>query len=280
VTCHTQPHDQRSCLGCHGGEFTAHDLMQTREHLRFGHDAHPELVATGKCVRCHSGVARDDTKLRPTMATCLSCHEHADQFAVRDCDACHVNLFEEQTRPASHIIHDGDFLREHGARASSAADLCATCHRESFCTSCHGVTVPGIPSRLTFDDPLRAGMHRAGFRARHAEEARVEPGLCRTCHSETFCQSCHTERGVAGPKGTALNPHPPGWVGFGTANDHGRAARRDPASCASCHSGPGEMLCVSCHRVGGIGGNPHPPSWSSNRSLTELPCRLCHTGPL
>jgi hypothetical protein len=64
---------------------------------------------------------------------------------------------------------------------------------------------------------------------------------------------------------------------LGTSNEHGRAARRDPASCASCHGGAGEMLCVGCHRVGGIGGNPHPPGWSSRQSLTDMPCRLCHT---
>jgi hypothetical protein len=33
---------------------------------------------------------------------------------------------------------------------------------------------------------------------------------------------------------------------------------------------------VGCHRVGGIGGSPHPPGWSTRRHRSEMPCRLCH----
>jgi hypothetical protein len=278
ISCHEQPHDARECSNCHGAEFTTHDLLEAREHLRFSHARHQDIVQAGRCVRCHGGVADDASLLRPKMGECLSCHQHKDQFQVRDCEACHVDLPAEMTRPESHMIHEGTFLEEHGSAASAASDLCATCHKQSFCTSCHGQTVPGLPSRMAFDDPMRLGMHRAGFAARHTLEAQAQPGLCFTCHSEQSCSDCHTSQGLAG--GTAPNPHPPGWVGLLGANEHGRAARRDPAACAACHSGAGEMLCVSCHAVGGVGGNPHPMGWSSDRSLKELPCRLCHTSPL
>jgi hypothetical protein len=129
-----------------------------------------------------------------------------------------------------------------------------------------------------FDDVTRASVHRAGFASRHGEEAKIDPGSCSTCHSEDRCVGCHTENRVAaGPQlGVTASPHPAGWVGTGS-NDHGPAARRDPASCASCHGGAGEALCVSCHRVGGIGGSVHPPGWSSTLDrLTDLPCRQCH----
>jgi hypothetical protein len=102
--------------------------------------------------------------------------------------------------------------------------------------------------------------------------------VCSTCHSEPFCNECHLERRVSGIAEMARSPHPPGWVGaLASQNLHGPAARRDPASCASCHGGAGEMLCVECHRVGGVGGNPHPPGFDSRKSLSELPCRLCHS---
>ena len=157
------------------------------------------------------------------------------------------------------------------------------CHDERACAGCHGASVPALPSRLAFDDPLRAAVHRAGFRSRHADEARGQPGLCTTCHRVESCTDCHAAEGVAAraaggaPTGS---PHPAGWVGLGPAgNEHGRAARRDPLACASCHGGAGEMLCVGCHRVGGIGGNPHPPGWSSRLDeRADLPCRLCHAG--
>jgi hypothetical protein len=200
---------------------------------------------------------------------------------VRDCQACHVDIAAELRPPPSHLVHGPEFLRGHAAQAASAADLCGSCHRESFCASCHGATAPALPSTLAFDDPFAAGMHRAGFRARHAEASRADPGLCSACHTGSSCRGCHDREGVAAA-GTAggATPHPPGWVGIGPgANEHGRAARRDPASCASCHGGAGEALCVGCHRVGGIGGDPHPPGWSSDRSTLEAPCRACHVGP-
>lgn len=278
LECHEKPHDTRPCLTCHAGPYTAQDLMTAKEHLRFQHNVHRELTTKGRCVECHTGVKRDESTLRPTMGTCLGCHEHKDEFKVRDCDNCHVDLPTELTQPASHLVHDGDFLREHGARAASSADLCATCHRDSFCADCHARTVPALASTLLFDDPLRAGMHRAGFRSRHAFEARAEPGLCGTCHTQESCVRCHNENGVGAGAGDPRSPHPPGWVGVGQ-NEHGLAARRDPASCASCHGGAGEALCVQCHQVGGVGGNPHPPGWSSDRSMEQLPCRMCHTGP-
>ena len=286
VTCHTKPHDTRPCLGCHGGEWTALGAMQAREHLRFDHARHQE-VTRGNCVRCHSGIQEPGQLLRPAMAVCLKCHEHEDDFQARACDRCHVDLAEEGTPPESHLVHEGDFLREHGVRAASSADLCATCHSERFCGSCHGVKVPALPSRLAFDRPGQASVHRAGFAARHSIEAAAQPGACNSCHQPESCIGCHTEKRVAsravGGEGGARagNPHPPGWVGLtASENEHGRAARRDPASCASCHGGAGEALCVSCHKVGGVGGSIHPPGFSSRKSYTELPCRLCHLGAL
>jgi hypothetical protein len=224
-------------------------------------------------MRCHDGVREGADRLRPPMATCYRCHD--DQRAARTCSTCHRDLAEEGTLPESHLAHDGDWLREHGARAAASGDLCDSCHQASFCASCHGVTVPALPAARRFADPERASVHRAGFASRHALEARSDPGACATCHAPDRCASCHTAKGIAGDGGR--NPHPPGWVGLAASeNRHGREARRDPASCAGCHGGAGEKLCVSCHAVGGVGGNPHPPGWSSNLPLTAMPCRMCH----
>jgi hypothetical protein len=213
------------------------------------------------------------------MATCFSCHAHADAWEARTCDGCHVDLPEEGVLPATHVVHDGDFRREHGTRAAGQADLCATCHAERFCAGCHGRTAPGLAARRAFDDDRQASVHRAGFAARHAEESRGDAGLCASCHSAGFCGGCHADRGVAAGAVEASSPHPPGWLSLaGGENSHGRAARRDPAGCAACHGGAGESLCVGCHRVGGVGGNPHPPGWTSTKRLSEPPCRLCHLG--
>jgi hypothetical protein len=280
MECHARPHDSRTCTNCHGEPMMRERAAQARHYLRFEHSQHvPRL--SGDCVRCHVDIQRDGAALRPSMATCLGCHAHRDQFAVRDCQGCHVDLRAELTRPSSHLVHEGDFVREHGARAAAASDLCSTCHTQSFCASCHGQTMPMIAERMAFDATLAAGVHRAGFASRHAEEARAQPGLCTTCHSEDSCAGCHAEKGITAVQAGG-SPHPAGWLGLpGQRNEHGRAAWRNPAECASCHGGAGEALCIGCHRVGGVGGNPHPAGWSSTRNrASDMPCRLCHTGGL
>lgn len=279
VDCHKDPHDPNTCLDCHGRALTRNAIEMARKHLLFSHAAHSEAGA-GDCVRCHVDVRYEEAALRPSMATCFSCHEHAGQWDIRDCDSCHVELASEGDPPESHVVHDGDFLREHGVQAAAQADLCTTCHTQRQCAACHGVTVPTIPSRLAFDSPMRQSMHRANFFSVHDMQAAADPGMCVICHSELFCVDCHTREGVAGADAAGGNPHPPGWSGPpGTANDHGPAARLDPVECASCHGGAGEMLCVGCHRVGGPGGNPHPDNFNSRLDMVnDLPCRLCHMG--
>lgn len=292
--CHSRPHDPRPCLGCHTTELAAAGALEARAHLRFEHARHVG-PSFGNCVRCHVGVVEENGRLRPPMAVCGGCHAHQRTLRDRDCDACHVDLAEEGTWPESHLVHDEDFARRHGAIAAASADLCASCHTERFCASCHA-TVPaasaapfaasGVSLRFDGDRPTA---HRPSFRARHAEEARAGGSTCLACHAEASCGACHAHTGVAaraagdpsrdpaGRRGVGppVSPHPPGWVGP-SRNDHGLAARRDPVACASCHSGAGEALCVGCHRVGGVGGNPHPPGFRSRLSLREAPCRLCH----
>lgn len=275
LSCHPKPHDPRPCGGCHGDPLRRAATAEAKAHLVFSHARHA-AANRGDCMRCHDGVAEDQPQLRPPMATCFRCHDHQAERDGRRCAACHVDLAEESTLPESHLAHDGDFVREHGVRAASSAEVCASCHRERFCAGCHAGTAARLPARAQLDDPFAASAHRAGFAARHALEARREPGACATCHAPDRCQSCHLQRGVADePTLRQGSPHPAGWVGIGE-NLHGPAARRDPASCAGCHGGAGEQLCVGCHRVGGVGGSPHPAGFSSRLPRTALPCRLCH----
>jgi hypothetical protein len=273
VTCHTKPHDTRSCLGCHVPPGRIEELAEAKQHLIFDHAKHLQGEAQGNCMRCHVGVSDGDARMRPVMATCFKCHGEAQ--SARKCDGCHKNLAEDGSLPQSHLAHDGDWVREHGTRAASSGDLCETCHKQSFCADCHGQTVPTLTSRRRLADPFSASAHRAGFAARHSLEARSDPGACATCHHPDKCVACHTTKQVAGD--TRATPHPRGWVGLTSSeNLHGREARRDPAACASCHGGAGEKLCVQCHAVGGVGGNPHPPGWSSRQPLSAMPCRMCH----
>jgi predicted CXXCH cytochrome family protein len=280
VGCHTKPHDARTCDNCHGESHVRGGAELARVHLKFEHRTHMP-AAQGDCVRCHVeiGVEKPEA-LRPKMAICFGCHQHEDQWRTRDCDGCHVELAAEDTLPSSHLVHSGDFIREHGVRAASSRDLCSSCHSERYCAGCHGVgVVPGLPARLAFDNVRLTGLHRAGFRARHSIEAKAQSGLCTTCHSERSCFDCHTSLGVAGDN-AKKSPHPAGWLTTSRGGgQHGTQARLDPFSCASCHGGAGEQLCVDCHRVGGPGGNPHGRGFESTKDkLVDVPCRLCHAG--
>ena len=99
LRCHQKPHDPRPCSGCHGEPHVRGSAELAREHLRFSHEKH--LAPTkGDCVRCHQEVAVDRPEaLRPSMGVCFSCHTHQDQWRVRDCDGCHVDLPAERITP-------------------------------------------------------------------------------------------------------------------------------------------------------------------------------------
>jgi hypothetical protein len=275
VSCHAQPHDARPCLDCHGNAGTRERAVAARVHLRFAHARHlPKL--NGQCVPCHMAAGLpDDAERRPPMAQCFSCHAHQGQWAASDCNGCHVDLPSENVQPATHVVHAGDFLREHGVRAAASKDLCATCHAQSSCDGCHGTTVPALPWRLNTEKLGLARLHAGNFLSRHPDESRAQPGLCQSCHAENFCLSCHLDRKVAAKAGVP-SPHPQGWV-KAKGGEHGRAARMDPQACISCHGGAGEQLCVGCHKVGGPGGNVHGPGFQSTKDeRRDEPCRLCH----
>jgi len=275
LECHAKPHDAHPCFACHIAPGALDELADARAHLVFDHEQHM-ASAKGDCMRCHVGISEGDGHLRPPMATCFRCHDHDAARDARTCDACHRGLETTAMLPQSHLAHDGDWMREHATKAASSGDSCQSCHRESFCAECHAKTAVVIPATAHFENPFTPSVHRAGFEARHALEARSDPGACTTCHQPERCIACHTTRGVAGTD--QRSPHPAGWVGLSAGdNAHGRAARRDPAACASCHDGAGQALCVGCHKVGGVGGSPHPAGWSSHVPLAALPCRLCHT---
>jgi predicted CXXCH cytochrome family protein len=273
LACHEQPHDPNRCRDCHGAEETDRRAEEARRYLAFAHRSHVREL-DGGCVPCHAGAGG---RLTPSMAACLGCHEHSKDFELAACDRCHANLETEDVTPSTHVVHRVGFAEGHAAQARAQGDLCRACHAEVECASCHAIDVPALEGRLELVRPKLDGIHRAGFGARHALEARADPGLCATCHDPETCRRCH-ERSDIATGSSFRSPHPPGWVGL-TSNLHGRAAQTDPLACATCHGGAGEALCVSCHAVGGIGGSPHPAGFESRKGASaDLPCRLCHVG--
>ena len=75
-----------------------------------------------------------------------------------------------------------------------------------------------------------------------------------------------------------VSPHPVGWMSrdAGSPDFHGRAARREPLTCMACHDHGPATNCIPCHKVGGIGGDPHPHGYHPSRARTDAMCRYCH----
>jgi hypothetical protein len=123
-------------------------------------------------------------------------------------------------------------------------------------------------------------IHRNDFLSRHAVEAAADPPLCRRCHGTSFCESCHEGQGLTPGAARPRNPHPAGWALPGSAQFHGTEARRDIAACASCHDQGAASICVDCHKVGGIGGDPHPAGFAARHPREEIAqngmCAACH----
>ena len=282
LECHKQKKEQGECAFCHAEVRHAGPWATREPRLKLDHAAHLERVKED-CTQCHSRLSEPG---RPAPVSdghqaCLKCHEHARQYDDARCDACHVSLAAYPLTPLSEVSHQGDFLRRHPAIARSATQSCASCHDQNFCLDCHARTAMAPVEVTLVDRPDRRFIHRNDFLGRHAVEARADSASCQRCHSTASCDGCHrVERVAAGSPG-ALDPHPKGWAvrGFGAAF-HGDAARRDIQSCAACHDEGAETNCVECHKLGGIGGNPHPASFRARHSLAEAAaegrCAPCH----
>lgn len=167
--------------------------------------------------------------------------------------------WEAQTAPAS---HNAAWYRTHG---SAGTEDCSTCHTTTWCDDCHAGANPTIAA------------HAPGFVDVHGAAARAPDAQCATCHTASrSCRSCHLRVGVdsdARPRGAAGSPHPVDYAQPGSSGFHGRDAREDLASCASCHT---EDSCAACHAFV----NPHGADFRARcRTLASAStgaCASCH----
>ncbi len=279
------------CVGCHDDapalwRRSVRPALATPpagKAIIFPHDPHLELKdIKGQCVGCHAGAVgtAGGDPLFPPMATCLDCHEHQEQFAAGSCLGCHKDKDLRTLKPVSFLSHDGAWMRRHGVEARNQARQCEACHSQTSCDACHDATRPGSPAQRNPDAITSELVHRFDFMSRHALEAQAAPGQCVTCHAKTECDACHSSRGLSASVRGGQSPHPLGWgSGLGLMNNaHGPAARRDIGSCATCHDQGAASNCVRCHRVGALGGTPHPVGWRSSSPVTSPECAACHGG--
>jgi hypothetical protein len=255
-----------------------------RPNLKFNHQVHVSrgfgYELCHAAVSTKGLATRDDL---PLMALCLGCHTGNASTAKQHlptgrCGACHLTLpdgrlkvdlasggalraaVEGRLVPSGSLrgfdAHTPGFRTNHKAAGHDEA-YCLTCHKQSECIDCHGGTVRPLD------------IHPSDYVSLHGVDARRNTPDCSSCHrNQTFCVGCHQRTGVASdpeggvpghqpnnPFGTGTQIkrfHPPGWVRdagggiIGTLGpgSHALQAKRNIASCASCHR---EETCLECH---------------------------------
>jgi cytochrome c7-like protein len=281
LQCHKEQKEKNNCGFCHTDVQHAAKPTIAEGTVKMNHTKHIDLVKED-CTTCHKQLPEpfvNETAV-PKMADCLTCHGHSEEYAQTQCTGCHPTLNKLALKPLSDFSHQGNYVARHGADARSSATNCSQCHDQTYCADCHAKTV-ATRIEVKFPEEVdRQFIHRNDFLARHSIEAAGNDATCRRCHGNSFCQSCHEAQNLTTTAANPRDPHPLGWTIPGSAEFHGDAARRDIASCASCHDQGPKSNCVGCHRVGGSGGNPHPASWLSHHDHNEIRsngmCTTCH----
>lgn len=287
----------------------------TADFLEAGH-ADAAADETARCATCH------------TADRCAACHVDADRDAITAIPMAPADM-EQPLWPASYptpATHEQDAWKLRHAPTQGAAE-CSTCHTRNDCLSCHVEPGPEVVSQ----HPPRSASSAPGvqieveppeshdsffFMAAHANQAAAEPGTCATCHTETYCVSCHDGPADGGyhPQSFVAQHSADAWgrdaecatchnaaafcrechqeSGLGSSGRlgpgyhdaepvwllrHGGAARQNLESCASCHQ---QTDCVQCHGVlGSFGVSPHTADFDAEAAWAKSPrtCIACHT---
>ncbi len=287
LECHRKQKESGNCAFCHSNPADVEPKPKLEPKVKFNHSTHIDFMDE-RCTLCHTDLPEPGVPAKPPkMTACFqSCHDgthnknpHQASYDKGECSTCHLDLWMNPLKPKSVYAHEGDFLHDHPLAARSSGAACSQCHDQSFCSECHARTVATGPDKLHFDRVDRAFVHRANFLAVHPTEANANPASCERCHTLSSCESCHTSKQVGAAATNPRSPHPQGWALPGSSDFHGDAARQDIGSCAVCHDHGGRSDCVSCHKVGGIGGDPHPPSFESRHRTVDRAnpmCLECH----
>ncbi len=304
ATCHAR----ESCARCHV------DASRSRSIQALGADSRVARAVAGKAPAYpapadHAGREFDVTHgaaARLPTATCATCHARAS------CETCHVGdgardvlrrlpagrdvsapgvRLQRQPAPPAAIghaalpmvanaawspqphardttrhrvrVHPGDFARSHGGAAASGSLQCSGCHAQRFCTDCHA------------GERVTRRYHASNFLASHATPAYGRETNCSSCHNTSaFCRDCHAQAGLAVRRNTDRSPvfhnAQPLWL-----LQHGRAARQELATCATCHQ---QTYCMQCHSQLGSRINPHGPGFDAARMAGKNSqiCLACH----
>jgi hypothetical protein len=220
-------------------------LVLAQEPQRFDHEQHARVFPS--CLSCHAGAARPSAPLWPTPDGCAQCHDGTVQPRVRWAPPAGLrasNLRFDHQRHA-------DVLAQRRAGVESPG--CGACHTET-----------GAPRMAVRPAVVSRCLDCHGIRVAHLA---APDAACATCHVPLAQARRLTRQDVAD------FPSPPSHrlLGF-VEREHGRLARQDNASCATCHA---REFCSQCH----AGANPPRAVAALARDARSLAIRATRVPP-
>jgi hypothetical protein len=219
------------------------------------------------CADCHE--LRANEFLRPSVESCVGCHEnqqpavHREAPAAAACLSCH------------------DFLLLTGA--AGWAGSCESCHAQpqgtrpaitshkERCTECHAVHSSKAPADCSKCHDTQTTKHAAGHGA----------AACLACHpphsqarlARERCVTCHVDGAPGLPRAVRIEQTAI-FAGHDRCtqchDDHAFVKTADPA-CRDCHAdrpvAPAHAACVGCHE-----------QHAAQTRVTAATCKTCHAG--
>jgi hypothetical protein len=250
------------------------------KYLKFSHTLHVKDQGVA-CEDCHHDAkksARSSDNILGDHESCKSCHE---EKISSDCAFCHTHPDEIVPIP----LPDRALIFSHELHISTHSLKCETCHQEldtvtvaseenlpgmKLCIDCHGARRVSTNCESCHTDlaGLIPADHLAGdFKRDHSQRTRLG-GVdvsCSMCHTESFCQDCHTGAELHGFKSTRdLMADPatrmplrdtPRESKLQNVHDlnyrftHSIDAKSRRTDCFACHEQ--QIFCTPCHEAGG-----------------------------
>ncbi|MCA9665009.1 MAG: cytochrome c3 family protein [Myxococcales bacterium] len=247
--------DKTKCRMCHRTPATPGKLprLPHTPHLRFSHEAHvaraQALLAKKPAAATADGGNKKTTTKKNKKAGKAGKAGKAD--GDKACAVCHAKVVAAKSLDA--------------VRRPKMRECFSACHqhRDDYralrCTGCHS-SLRDYPIKA-----VSAFSHAAGWKKRHGRFARGNLDACASCHRQSYCAGCHSQRagvrtGVTLPEGSGRRfIHAADWQAR-----HAVAARATPMTCRRCHAA---KSCNRCHSARGVSASSAPlPGQRSPRS--------------
>lgn len=276
-------------------------VQSSEKKINFSHQKHKDLAECNTCHTTADASERADENLFPKPDVCASCHEEKDIRSYWNLDESVKLADVSLPHKNRHLVFSHKFhLTTAKMDCKKCHGILLTAENEkevsgipgmTVCTDCHTNANKNAPIIKAVPDTSAkapgkfvatlaceachttlAGLHPknhryANFRQDHGKFAMVggNEQECAACHSQSFCQGCHTPYNKVQSVGAVKNynvPQSPNNEPIDSPDrldiqkvhnltyrfTHGFDARAQSSRCFICHEQ--ESFCTPCHQNG------------------------------